>query len=522
MRIPDTVDPALSSGIHDRPDAASRSKSIRAASWAAAAGLLTLVASVTGLLVEGIYTGDRATAEMLRGYDAVSATVVVPLLAVAAWRSRTASIRACLTASSVLAYLAYTYAVYLFGTGFNDLFLLHAAVLAAALVGLVRYLATIDVAAASDLLNDRAHGRPAAAVLGLLAVALGGMWVYFGVYNAVTGEVPTGSQLVETETMVKLGMALDLTVLVPLYSSAAVLLWRRQPWGYVLGVIALVAGLLHQLGYVVAMPFQAVADIPGAAFSDLGEPVIVLLYALGCWLLFGARGRDAATRRGRQVTTEDNHRPITARGGVDEVVMMVDGRTRGWVDLYWLPLGADGTGLVRVCGRGYERLAARKAGRTPLDLYHSALKVCRDDATHVIEVAPVWSRPERERGVLAGGAVGSRWLGASRWFRYEVRCWPNGVLPDEDKAVESPVRVSVDPADAAAVLDMVRRVPTPVWGRDELGAGEMWNSNSVIAWLLAGIGERAARPPSGGRAPGWAAGLRVAVGQHVTSTVHSQ
>jgi hypothetical protein len=26
--------------------------------------------------------------------------------------------------------------------------------------------------------------------------------------------------------------------------------------------------------------------------------------------------------------------------------------------------------------------------------------------------------------------------------------------------------------------------PRPVWGRDELGAGEMWDSNSVIAWLL--------------------------------------
>ena len=135
--------------------------------------------------------------------------------------------------------------------------------------------------------------------------------------------------------------------------------------------------------------------------------------------------------------------------------MMGDGRTGVWVDLYWLPLGAGGPGLVRACGRWYERLAARRAGRTPLDLYHSALKVHLDAATNVIEVAPVWSRPESERGVLAGGAVGSRWLGALRCFWYEVRCWRNGVLPDEDKAVESPVRVSVDPADAATLLDRV-------------------------------------------------------------------
>jgi hypothetical protein len=35
----------------------------------------------------------------------------------------------------------------------------------------------------------------------------------------------------ETDTVVHLGMALDLTLLVPLYAAAAVLLWRRAPWG---------------------------------------------------------------------------------------------------------------------------------------------------------------------------------------------------------------------------------------------------------------------------------------------------
>ena len=52
----------------------------------------------------------------------------------------------------------------------------------------------------------------------------------------------------------------------------------------------------------------------------------------------------------------------------------------------------------------------------------------------------------------------------------------------------------------------------PVWGRDELRAGEMWNSNSFIAWLLArsGIDTDTIRPPDNGRAPGWEAGLVVA------------
>jgi hypothetical protein len=62
---------------------------------------------------------------------------------------------------------------------------------------------------------------------------------------------------------------------------------------------------------------------------------------------------------------------------------------------------------------------------------------------------------------------------------------------------------------ARGLLELVGSLPNPVWGRDELGTGEMWNSNSVIAWLLAhsGLPTEAIRPPAGGRAPGWHAGL---------------
>ncbi|MEX0673911.1 MAG: hypothetical protein WD067_04000, partial [Gaiellaceae bacterium] len=62
------------------------------------------------------------------------------------------------------------------------------------------------------------------------------------------------------------------------------------------------------------------------------------------------------------------------------------------------------------------------------------------------------------------------------------------------------------------LLELVPGVPTPVWGRDELRTGEMWNSNSVVSWLLArtGLPAEELEPPPGGRAPGWRAGVVVA------------
>ena len=187
------------------------------------------------------------------------------------------------------------------------------------------------------------------------------------------------------------------------------------------------------------------------------------------------------------------------------------GRGTAAVDLYWLPLGAGGH-FVRLNGRVYEGLAARLKRRPPCDLYHSALQVEVAERRFVIEQTPVPDLSGKQRGVVAGGAVGSRWAGRFRIFRYEIRLWRDGHIPDVAEAVDSPRRLTNDEDRARGVLDLIAQVPTPVWGRDEFATGEMWNSNSVIAWVIArsGIDGWSIQAPTGGRAPGWQAGLVVA------------
>lgn len=182
------------------------------------------------------------------------------------------------------------------------------------------------------------------------------------------------------------------------------------------------------------------------------------------------------------------------------------------VTLLWLPLGAGGVGFVRLNGRVYERIAARRAGRSPQDLYHTALEVRVAEARYVVENA--WPSPDAEtarRGVLVEGPVFHPFLGRYRPFRYEVRCWRDGVIADDWSAVRRD-RVSSDPGVATALLDSVAGVPPLVWGRRVQRAAEMWNSNSAISYLLAktGIDVESVVPPAGGRAPGWATGVEVA------------
>ena len=181
------------------------------------------------------------------------------------------------------------------------------------------------------------------------------------------------------------------------------------------------------------------------------------------------------------------------------------------VDLYWIPLGA-GSPVVQTSGRIFEAAAARLQRRSACDLYHAALQVFTDDGRFAIEQAPVPDRDGPSRGVVASGPVGLRAVGALRLFRYEVRCWRDGEIPDLGAAIDSPVRLSDRSQDARRIIDVLPSIPTPVWGRDEANTGEMWNSNSVIAWALtrSGFDARSLRPPLGGRAPGWQAGCLVA------------
>jgi hypothetical protein len=165
---------------------------------------------------------------------------------------------------------------------------------------------------------------------------------------------------------------------------------------------------------------------------------------------------------------------------------------------------------VRWSGRLYEAVVAARDRRPRRDLFHSALMVHADGVATRIELAV--PAQQGGRGVVAEGPVGSRHLRWSRFFRYEVRCWTDGPVPNLPSGRGGRVCMSTRATDARRILALVPEFPICTWGRDELGVGEMWNSNSLVSWLLAraGLSTDGIAPPEGGRAPGWDAGLSVA------------
>jgi hypothetical protein len=205
------------------------------------------------------------------------------------------------------------------------------------------------------------------------------------------------------------------------------------------------------------------------------------------------------------------HNPAPQSQARRHPLASTSGATSSAAVLYWIPLGAGGHS-VRFNGVVYETISAIIQRRPRSDIYHCALEIRTPSSAYAVEMTPVPSRPGWERGVVAEGPVGTRWAGRLRLFRYEVRCWHDGVIPDLQYAVGEPIRLTDNASVVQQFLDVLPSVPALTWGRDESRVGDMWSCNSIISWALtrAGLSVEEIPMPSGGRAPGWHAGIAVA------------
>ncbi len=129
-----------------------------------------------------------------------------------------------------------------------------------------------------------------------------------------------------------------------------------------------------------------------------------------------------------------------------------------------------------------------------------------------MEMTPSFGGPGTDRGVVVTGPVGR-----ARRRRRQAAALRDPLLARREhqrhrRGGGDPLRLSDSADDARRIIALAPDVPPLTWGRDERNAGEMWNSNSVIAWLVkrAGLAAEQVRPPRGGRAPGWRAGVTVA------------
>lgn len=223
------------------------------------AGLMAAV-SLTGLLWDGLYRDAEWAKAAWFGNDLVTLLIAVPALVAALVLARRGSLRGELVWYAMLGYAVYNYAFYLFGARMNELFLLYAALFVLPVIALALALGRLDAGAVATDFSPRTPVRWISAYMVFtgagLAIAWTAQWagwVFSGVEPAIGEEAFT------------LIASLDLTFMVPFFLIGAVLLWRRRPWGYVLGVIMNLKGAAYTLVLTAGSAVGAVRGVEGAA-----------------------------------------------------------------------------------------------------------------------------------------------------------------------------------------------------------------------------------------------------------------
>jgi hypothetical protein len=265
------------------------------------AALMTC-ASLGGLFLHGLYRDNTWSTAAFRGTDLATLLLAVPTLVVSLVLAHRGSDRARLVWLGALAYSVYNYAFDLFGTAFNDFFLLYAGLLS---LSLITVAGAIPAVLAAHRGVPRARARVVAGYMAVVGVSFAAMWTAESVRYLASGTVPKviGQSGIHTSIV----FALDLILIVPGFLAGAVLLWRQHPAGVVFGAVMNVVGVLYMPALAFAAAFQANAGITGTSWAAPPWIELAITSLAACWLLL------------RHLTTTADPQAVRApcRGGLD-------------------------------------------------------------------------------------------------------------------------------------------------------------------------------------------------------------
>lgn len=215
--------------------------------------VLAFMASLGGLLFENLYHDSDFIKMAWYGNDWVTLIVVVPSLLVCIERSGRGSERAHLIWLGLLWYMLYNYAFYLFGAQFNAFFLLYVGLFSLSIYALFISLSSLDIPGLTAGFSEKTPVKWIGVVLLLVVLPLSVVELGACFRYITSGILPQTPSLI---------YALDLSLVVPNMFLAAILLWRRLPWGYILGAIMLVKGTFYGTVLIVSSLLIQFSSIP--------------------------------------------------------------------------------------------------------------------------------------------------------------------------------------------------------------------------------------------------------------------
>jgi hypothetical protein len=264
--------------------------------------VLALIAAGTGLLLQddgrvytftslrgqpvqiygqGLYRYDSFLGGAgMRGTDAATIVVEIPLLIVSLLLYRRGSVRGGLLLTGALGYFLYYYFSTGLGNAYNNMMLVYIALCASSLYAFILTLASFDLAALPSYFAETLPRRGIAIYLFAIGVILLGVWMPSIINALLTGDA---GKIVGVYTTV-VTYILDLAVVVPTTFLAGILLLRRAPLGYLLSSMLLVLGLALGVSLIAQGAAQLLLGVPLTMGEIIGFSMpFVFLTIVGFW-----------------------------------------------------------------------------------------------------------------------------------------------------------------------------------------------------------------------------------------------
>lgn len=225
--------------------------------------------------------------------DIITLFVVVPLLVVAIYFTQKGSQRWLLVLMGLMGYVFYNFSFYLFGAAFNVFFLIYAMLVSMSAITLIVQLSNIRGRKLITIFSKKAPSKAVSIYLIFIALLLFSLELSMIIPFLTSGRIPDTIKLTGLTTSVV--FALDFSIVIPASTIAAVMLWQRHAWGFVLGVIMLVKSFTYGLVLCVGTTIRACSTSYGKWDPLMPMYVLLVIGGLsGCWMLL-KNGMDSKT-----------------------------------------------------------------------------------------------------------------------------------------------------------------------------------------------------------------------------------
>lgn len=238
------------------------------------------IASVGGIFFNELYRDNDLVKSVWLGNDIVTLFFVLPIMIGALIFSFRNSLKAHLIWMGTIWYMVYNYTFYMYGAAFNKFFLLYVIIFTLSACSLISLLIKFDIQALANKISSKVPVKWISGFMLFFAIFISALWIIQSLAFVFTNEVPVS--ITQTGHPTGVVFATDLSLLVSTLIIGAILLRKRNVWGYLISIISMTKCVFYPFVLVIG----GTISYKNTGIWDSLMPAYILLW-IGCLFAFG-------------------------------------------------------------------------------------------------------------------------------------------------------------------------------------------------------------------------------------------